>query len=554
MRGDLAALKAGHLGPRNLKLKLTAAKHDEGDIETGKYLRILRKYAQNLDIDFAGYTSVNEYLELGDLKERLHYQRAASDLRSYMEHLRGTLPYSSYNLLLTRTGNLTRLDELYAGLAAFPKDRALAGYPYLGRFLDYVSLSQRINPLRLIEEERALLRLIRGNLSLNRSEREIVFLDDFFEYLSSYYSNKLTAEEYEYYKSNVGRFNELWSKYADVALLDALEPYRALYSEFYETNLRRNDAFIKAITAETGEEDRPAAREGDPAEILADLADQKGAIVVVSGGFHTDGLERLLGGRGYSFLTITPNVTDGTAFSDGVYDALIRHQSTFLTQAMGAYLLSLYPAGELGAKLMGEAISAEFPRVSAERRLSEEQVRRIEEKIQNDVVGALALSKALAGVRFEISRGEDDRYPFKLSFRYRDGKEEILNFVYDPVSRAAVRTDREIPTTGLSGKDGDEPPRVFTTSQLRKPLSSLAQAAGRKLWNLDGKELLNFSKDTVKDYSRPLSRRGLNRTIRSTATLRRCSSPGNSGAWCRSPRASRRPRGEPRSGCIISSR
>jgi len=50
-------------------------------------------------------------------------------------------------------------------------------------------------------------------------------------------------------------------------------------------------------------------------------------VVIVTGGFHTDGLKKILKERGINYVSITPNVTKDNKFSSEIYDKLAVEQA-----------------------------------------------------------------------------------------------------------------------------------------------------------------------------------------------------------------------------------
>ena len=135
-------------------------------------------------------------------------------------------PYSAYKTLLAKSGDFSDVDALCVALVKISKEYNLnlrINYPQLEKFLEYIELSQKINPLELIKEERKLLDEINEKFSQNDSQRDIIFIVGFMKYLTAFLSGMITADEYEYYQAHKEDFDALWVKYADTHTVSLIQ-------------------------------------------------------------------------------------------------------------------------------------------------------------------------------------------------------------------------------------------------------------------------------------------------------------------------------------------
>lgn len=84
-------------------------------------------------------------------------------------------------------------------------------------------------------------------------------------------------------------------------------------------------------------------REDNIRQTVKCLDTASNVIVVVAGGFHTQGLEKILDDRKISYVSITPNITHDATASSAVYQHLL------ILQAMGLSVVSNRPANTLSA-------------------------------------------------------------------------------------------------------------------------------------------------------------------------------------------------------------
>jgi hypothetical protein len=212
LKQEMLPLKDRYYNSRNRSLEQIVLKHRKGGLDARKYYRLLSKYAKNLNIDIYGYKSITSFVELMEYEKALKYDRVADEMQQFMLVLKQKLPYSAYASLLKRTDNFTRLDELYVSLARLSRTYRFDlsyRFEHLNKFFAYLEASRRANPLNLIREENRLLYELNTRLCDSRSEREIVFLIDFFRYLEDYFTNAISADDYRYFTSHLVKGDKL---------------------------------------------------------------------------------------------------------------------------------------------------------------------------------------------------------------------------------------------------------------------------------------------------------------------------------------------------------
>jgi hypothetical protein len=109
-----------------------------------------------------------------------------------------------------------------------------------------------------------------------------------------------------------------------------LENDFTLLNEFYSFNEKRNRFFLDTLTTQEQGIDSHSftpcniEKTDDAAREL--LTKSKRIIVMVSGGFHSNGITQLLNERGISHITITPAITKETDTATQIYEAIIHRQ------------------------------------------------------------------------------------------------------------------------------------------------------------------------------------------------------------------------------------
>ncbi|MEI8218949.1 MAG: hypothetical protein WCG51_07890, partial [Elusimicrobiota bacterium] len=352
LRAELGVMQARHFTTQNKRLSRIIESYRAGKLSTGEYHTLLAKYIERISrtpraynnvfsLNIDQYPDIKTHLALSALTEHMDYGRVATQMQRFMQGLKGVMPFREYSALLAKSKNFSDMDRLYAVLSTMmsgPADagpwvsaaqRELARYGELKKFFAYIALKEKINPVGLVREDARLVEDLRAALSRSVSEQEVAFLVDFFDCFDAYLLNRLTAADYEYFKSRFEKFRGVWGKYVFENRVNALADVFPLLDEYYAVNAQRNDVFMQALHLPT-------------------MGSNRDVSVVVSGGFHTDGLTALLAQKKISYVTITPNVTQDTRSAGVTYQRLAREQA----QVFGSQALQLALGSSYGAKVI----------------------------------------------------------------------------------------------------------------------------------------------------------------------------------------------------------
>jgi len=339
LKSEVERIKGVYFSQKNLRIERMTGQYRTGEISAKKYYKILQKLTLEAGIDISAYENISKFLSILRMQKRLNYPRITAELNAYMNTLKYKLSYMDYIQLQEKTKDISRLDELYLALSKITKElnfKNEQGYGELKEFFEFVDANQKINPMQLVGEEKALLAELLNRCAQSGSEREIVFISNFVGVLDDYFNNRISSQDLSYFKQNLPRFTLLWKKYADAGKLAPVNEYSGLFDRFYEANLDRNRFFVENIFGKTLNAPKTAiASLSDDAEtMLAKLNSSDDIYVVITGGFHTPGFTKLLSGKGISYIVITPNVTKDTKYSDSIYEELVREHAKILSQSI----------------------------------------------------------------------------------------------------------------------------------------------------------------------------------------------------------------------------
>ncbi|MGA2090604.1 MAG: hypothetical protein ABSH12_03990 [Endomicrobiales bacterium] len=355
LSSDLDLMKAKYFSTQNRRFENRVAKYKQGKSDSVTYFSMLSHYVEDIRthpnryntfsaINMDHYPMISAYLDVLRESKRLNYRRITLDLKRFLVTIQSRIAYREYAMLLENTHNFSDIDAAALIVSKISKTHGITLPPSLENFFRYTEKSYAINPLQVLSEERRLLGDIRLGLSQNVSELEVSFLVDFFSYYQDYLRNKLSSSDYDYFTDKFDTFRQLWGKYASVNHVSDLAGDFPLLNAYYAVNIDRNNSFIKhmfpTMIASQHACLPPASTSeittiDDRATIVSALKDGRcKPIVVVTGGFHTEGLKKLLEAQKISYLTIMPMVTKDPRLGDKAYREFAQEQATVLSNAL----------------------------------------------------------------------------------------------------------------------------------------------------------------------------------------------------------------------------
>lgn len=324
---EIDFLKAKYLSSENKEFNEIITKYENGEIKQEKYFHYLASYLQKNRIDIKKYANLSIYLGLSQNGKNLDFNKVTLELEKIVNVIKNSVSYEEYNNFLNVTDNLTDILSLKENIESFCKTVNLSlndKYPDLYKFLSLKNKAANFNPVELVKEERSLIDLIRTYLSKDQTDLEVAYLSDFQKYFSGYLTSSLTAAQWEYFKIGIVKFKELYAKYSVSNDVVKLKKEFERLNKFYEINTYRNNIFVKNMNLENGGVNTVYSRK-NPSEILKNA---KNIIILVAGGYHTSGVNKILNDKNISNITITPNVLNSESLiTKQNYEFLAKQQS-----------------------------------------------------------------------------------------------------------------------------------------------------------------------------------------------------------------------------------
>ncbi|MBQ3834501.1 MAG: hypothetical protein II816_03185, partial [Elusimicrobia bacterium] len=300
-------------------------KYLNNKVSREKFCKVLYRYMKKLNISDWRYPNSKLYHDITKANRKIDKQKVQAQLQSAMTDLKASLNYQDYVKLLKDSDNLSDTNFVFSFLSVNVSKENKLKYPELFKFIKTKELLSLINPLDLVREDREKVEDILFTQSTTVTNKETVFLNLFFQVYKKLLLASISAEEYEYYKQNYEYFSKVYSKYLNGNLIK-LSYYRQIAQEFNELNIKRNQIFINKL------------------DINNDGI--KRVKVLVSGGFHTEGLNEFLDKNKISHITLTPNIKkDDVSYQQQYLNSIVKQaEADFNAISKEPWIKDKYPA------------------------------------------------------------------------------------------------------------------------------------------------------------------------------------------------------------------
>ncbi|MCR4662536.1 MAG: hypothetical protein K5622_01450 [Endomicrobiaceae bacterium] len=323
IKKDLTILNNRFVNKENKQFSKLINKYNSKEINTLDFYSKLITYVEKISNNSKEYNNLinltkEDYPNILLLKDLLLTEKQTDKNSLYKEiklvltEIKQNLSSAQYKDFLSVTDNASNIKELSYFINRFATNNNLdlaKNYPNINLMIKCNTISENINFTEILKEEKLVINNIKAALSYDSNEYEIVFLNDFYTYLEKALTNKLQSKDYNYFISSIGKFESLYPKYVVYNQISDIKKYIEISKEFYNINNKRNDIFVNKIKK----------------DITANSKD-KNIIILVTGGYHSEGLKEILSKQDVSFITITPQITNLTN-TPNIYNNIISEES-----------------------------------------------------------------------------------------------------------------------------------------------------------------------------------------------------------------------------------
>lgn len=272
------------------------------------YFEILQKSAEKLGVSLEKVPALASFFEAQALGKNFDPERVSQERDELLQKLAAKLTPDELQSFIRQTlemrlGKISSVEfdlMLKNILESRLGQAAWSDAPHFKIYLQYVERMAQAQRSDLLLEGERLEGLIEGALIKNESEQRLIYLSKSLAFLGRFFSLSLGASEWEEYHQNTSRFSldsilaQLKSFGVDLGK-ETLEPaWKEAMTEaqaFYETAQERDAVMVNRLLERMDEEKTPIA-------------------ILVTGGFHTQGMMKELESRGVSYRVMTPQLKE----------------------------------------------------------------------------------------------------------------------------------------------------------------------------------------------------------------------------------------------------
>lgn len=329
IEGLLEDLKEKHYSRDLRELDRKIDDFREGDLFLDGFISYLRLTSIIERFSLASFPNLSTLINLQKLERQIDFEKAESQRQSLIETLTKTLPKVKLEELLRqsldfKSGQLSPA-KYYAYLEKVSQSAAInrQGYSHLFTYIRYLALSESLDNEKILEEAEALAERLKEDLTVTTLQKDIDSLNNISRIFKRLSDIELSPREYEYFKKQRQEFSEgnlrnIIERCASspfAGTLPADQEIRSL-ERFYSLAYERDKAIV--------------------ANSLNRLKSEYGAraVILVAGGFHTQGITSLLKEKGVSYLVVAPKITPKQERQE-LYFSLLNEKKLNLEDILG---------------------------------------------------------------------------------------------------------------------------------------------------------------------------------------------------------------------------
>jgi hypothetical protein len=306
---------------KELDLKISGYKQDK--ISLNEYANYIKGIFTLKGIETDIYPNFLKLIDVLEKESGIDFLEVDSQRAEYVDMLSKQLDKEKLQALVDKsfhfkTGKITPvafysyLEETASseGISAFQAD-----YSQLAMYISYIKLYSQIDSAELFKEIDNMEESIKEVFFENNDQRRIDRLSRTIDIIRDMFELKLTKETLQYYRDNR---KEASPAYLINSITDMAEKYKVTYK--FDPAFRQIAARLPDIERFYHiAEERDAVLVNNTIDLMrknkADIA------VLVAGGFHTEGISRLLKEKNISYIVVTPKIEN--LDSGDVYQSIL---------------------------------------------------------------------------------------------------------------------------------------------------------------------------------------------------------------------------------------
>ena len=306
------------------------------------YYGLLENTALKNNIDLKNYPNIAAYINLLKINNHINKNKLPSEIKQFVASLKAEISYGEYVNLLNESNNLKDITNISQKLLAFDEIYKITEKLKLknvNNFLQYIEFNKNINPIEFIDEEENLIDTVFSKLAKNKYEHEVLFLSYFLPKIKDYFLADITAKNYYNFDSLFTKFKKILLSYSSDEIVSELDKYQNLLSLYHKNNIKRDSVFAQKLIEEKNKNNADVQNTSDALRYIEKNLQNKKIKLVVTGGFHTTGLENTLENNKISYVIITPKITSDIDKAKEIYTDTIKYNANILTNTINVEAL-----------------------------------------------------------------------------------------------------------------------------------------------------------------------------------------------------------------------
>lgn len=294
-----------------LKLEENSRLHRDGSLAFIKHWELLKDLSEKKRIRLIRFKNVTKLLETTELEKQIDFKKATKERKALIDNLTKALPKKELEKLVLKSLAFKKEEipqaEFHNHILELAGSMKLdtSGYPNLIKFADYINSYDQIDLLSLLEEIEKVETHVRESVYGNAEEKALCEFSKVLAVIKRLFSINLTNSDYEFIAQNRRLFDK---KAVSEFIKVSYRKYSLYFDRSYDIDLIFN-RLDEAIEFYNIAQKRNNAMIANTIKAMRQNGEQVAALI--TGGFHSRGLSKLMKEKGLSYMILMPKFEPG---------------------------------------------------------------------------------------------------------------------------------------------------------------------------------------------------------------------------------------------------
>src|SRR3989338_3709728 len=307
-------------------------------IGLGEYIKIVASVSSIAYRVTRNHSQIMKFLKALEIESSLNFKEVEKERAVLLEKLIHSLSKAQMQELLNvsmvyRLGNIKHADfYLYLQKLCEQSGVDFKKFPAMDAYLKYVLLSDEINADKLFEEVKVLEEKAYQSLTKSKEEKEIVAQSKALYLTEKLLSCSLTREEWKEYK-RIATLNSPIFQLPNF-LLD-LRSFEDFYQESFIRDEKIANNLLNLLSSKSSTSSTSPTSPIFPTSSITSMSSENRVLsskshvaVLVTGGFHSEGIEALLNKSNVTVITYTPKIAKVDIANGSAYLSVFTQEKT----------------------------------------------------------------------------------------------------------------------------------------------------------------------------------------------------------------------------------